>query len=320
MFKKFTIVLIFCIIFFSIGTISSKTIKIKCMPKKINSGKNKLQFLNVDNFEIILKFLNFDDLPSFLSACEKSKSNYLRQTSRKLFQKFRKNQIQTSIEYVSSEMLLAPKPKSTTKFFGKYLNLKTISLPKFMQHIIQTPKFRIVSHVDGFFSIEKKLDNQQKQYSMIKIKHLFFQHYSTEINYIKLLNLIFSSKNFITSILNHENNIFIIFEQGQIFICGKTGRVRWYCQPTISRFISGNTAYFMSYFEENNDSVVYHIASGEIFCFKNSSLKSLFLHSNSKVDYTFLKNNGKSSGFVNDDLSKNFIPQLNEILNKTDNI
>jgi len=189
--------------------------------------------------------------------------------------------------------------------------------------VIQTPKFRIVSHIDGFFSIERKLENE-KNYKIVGINKLFFQHHLTEISFIRLLNLIFSSENFITSILNLENNIFIIFQAGKILICGKTGQVRWWCQPTISHFICGNNAYFMSHFEENHDFVVYHLSSGEIFCFKNNlSLKSVFLISNSnwQLDYNFLKNNGKSSGFVGDDISKRILPQFNdEILNKTDNI
>jgi ferritin len=135
--------------------------------KKIDS-RNKFQFLNVDNFEIILKFLNFDDLAHFLRACEKSKSNNLKQTIRKLFQIFHKNQIQKSIEYLSSKRF-HDKQKNSTNFLDKYLNFKTISLPKFVEHAIQTPHFRFVSHTDGFFSIEQKLKNG-KQYKIMSIQ------------------------------------------------------------------------------------------------------------------------------------------------------
>lgn len=164
MFKKFATMIISFIIFLSIHTISSKTIKIKCM-NKIDST-NKFQFVNVDNFEIILKFLIFDDLFHLFGACEKSKSNYLRQTIHKLFQKFHKNKIQKSIEYISSDEIfyaIQKQKKNSTLFFEKYLNLKPIFLPKFVEHIIQTSIFCIVIHIDGFFYIEQKSQNQ-KQY------------------------------------------------------------------------------------------------------------------------------------------------------------
>jgi len=296
--------LIFAMIFLFTATISSKTNKIKCM-EKINS-RNKFQFLNVDNFEIILKFLNFDDLPYFVRACDKSKSDYLKQTIRKLFQTFHKKKIQKSIEYINSETfhLKQQLPYGKTNFFEKYyLNLqKTIQLPKFMDHVIQTPKFRIISHIDGFLSIEQKLENQ-KQYSIVSIHKLFYQRYSNNVNFIKLSSVKFSLKNFIAFILNHHNNIFILFQEGQIFICGKTGNFRACFQnnkpSTIFHFMSRNNTYYMSYLETTNDFVIYHISSGEIFCFMNSSLRSIFLNPNSNLDYDFLKKNGKSSGFVN---------------------
>ena len=258
--------------------------------KKFNS-RNRFQFLNVDNFEIILKFLNFDDLPNLLRACEKSKSNYLRQTMTKIFQIFHKNQIQKSIEYVSSEIFHAKQvpQKYSIKYFEKYLNLKTITLPKFVKHVIQTPHFRIVSHIDGFFSIEQKLE-KQKQYSIVSIQNLYCQHYKTDT---KLLNLIFSSKHFITLILNHHNNISILFQRGELSICGKTGKLRFCSQKTklhpISFFISENKTYLMSHIETSDTFVVFHISSGKIFSFKNLSLKSIFLNPNSKLDYEFLK-------------------------------
>ena len=274
--------------------------------KKFNS-RNKFQFLNVDNFEIILKFLNFDDLPNLLRACEKSKSNYLRQTMKKIFQTFHKNQIQKLIEYVSSEMFHAKQlKKNSVKFFEKYLNLKTISLPKFVKHVIQTPHFRIVTHIDGFFSIEQKL-KKQKQYSIVNVQDLISQRFSTDLGRdstgIELLNLIFSSKHFITLILNHHNNICILFQNGEIFICGKTGKTRVCFQKTklhpISFFISENKTYLMLHIETSDTFVVFHIFSGKIFCFKNLSLKSIFLNPNSKLDYEFLKTNGESFQFVN---------------------
>jgi hypothetical protein len=288
-------------------TISSKTIKIKCM-KKINPT-SKFQFLNVNDFEIILKYLNFDELSPLLRACEKSKSDYLKQTILNLFQRFSKKPIQKSIEYLSFKMFQYQHAKQESKanfiiFFEKLqsFNLKTISLPKFVEHVIQTPKFRVVSHIDGFFSIEQKLKNH-KQYSIMSLNHLFSpgNFNSTDL---KLLNLIFSPKNFITSILNHQNYIFMIFQAGQISMCGKTGTMHicvfkvTNCTRAISHFISKDKTYFMSYFEKGNNYVVYHISSGEIFCFENTSLKSTLLNLNSKLDYNFLKNNGKSSRFV----------------------
>jgi len=180
-------------------------------------------------------------------------------------------------------------------------NLKTILLPKFVDHVIQTPKFRIVSHIDGVFSIEQKLENQ-KQYSNVSIQYLSSQRYeeynSTDRSFIKLLNLIFSSKHFIASILNHQNYIFMIFHAGQISICGKTGKISICLQRTTNHFISRNVTYFMAFFETNNNFAIYHLPSGEIFYFQNSCLKSILLNPNSKVDYDFLKNNGKSSGLV----------------------
>ena len=352
MFKAFATMLMFFIIFLSTTTISSKAVKIKCMTK-IDSPKNKFQFLNVNNFEIILKFLNFDDFPQFLRACEKSKSNYLRQTIRKLFQTFHKTQIQNSIEYVSSEMFHAkqqPKKNSTTKFFEKYLKPKTILLPKFVEHVIQTQKCRIVSHIDGCFSIEQKLENQ-KHYSLVSIASLFvlncrdFNSINMPERFFQVLNWTFSSKNFISSILNHQNSIFITFQAGQIFICGETGESSMCIQSNktkeICHFISKNKTYFISYLKTSEHFVVYHISSGEIFVFENSSLKSIFLNPNYDLDYNFLKNNGKSSGFAN---SKDYLinqmmthlshiweinysifpktlnPRFNDILNALDNI
>jgi hypothetical protein len=285
-------------IFLFTSTISSKTIKIKSI-KKIDS-RNKIQFLNVDNFEIVLKYLNFDDLPHFLRACEKSKSNFLKQTILKLFQIFHKKQIQKSIEYVRSEIFHTK--KKSTKFFEKYLNSKPISLPKFVDHVIQTTKFRIISHNidDGFFSIEQKLE-KQKQYSITSIEKLLSQSQVADINYMILVKSTFSFKHFITIILNHYGNIFMIFKEGQIFICGKTGKVNVFFQSRklhpIYHFISKKKVYLMSYGETNNNFFVYHISSGEIFCFENS-LKFILLNPNSDLDYDFLKNNGKSSEFL----------------------
>jgi len=327
MFRKFATMLIFLIIFLSSTTFSSKaikikfmkkTVKIKCM-KKINSTRNKLQYLDIDNFETVLKFLNFDDLSHFLHACEKSKSNYLRETILSLCQKFHKKQSQESIEYLSFSKAKPPPQNNSTIFFQSipYINyVKTILLPKFVKHVIQTPKYRIVSHIDGFFSIEQKLQNQ-KQYLIVSTTNLIFQFCGDlnliDINFIKLLNFRFSSKHFMTSILNHKHYIFMIFQGGQIFLCGKTGKAHICvfkaksCTPAISHFISREKTYFMSYFEKKNNFVVYHISSGEIFCFENSKLKSILLNPNSKLDYNFLKNNGKSSRFLNseDNLSSN---------------
>jgi hypothetical protein len=170
----------------------------------------------------------------------------------------------------------------------------------------------MVTHIDGFFSIEQKLENE-KQYSIVKIHDLFSEYYSTDISFRKLVSLIFCSKQFITFILTHDNNIFILFQGGEISICGKTSNIR-ICFQNInevhpSYFISTNKTYFMSYLETSNTFVIYHISSGEIFFFENSSLKSIFLNSNSKLDYDFLKNNGKSSGFVD---SKNYL--FNQII------
>jgi len=133
--------------------------------------KHKLQFLHVDNFEIILKFLNFDDLPYFLCACEKSKSKHLKQTIVKLFETFYENQIQNSIEYLSTETFHAQQQlkKKSTQLFEKFRTPKTISLPKFVEHVIQTPKFRIVSHIDDSITIEKKFQSLN-QYSIVKIQ------------------------------------------------------------------------------------------------------------------------------------------------------
>jgi len=339
--------LIFFMVFLFTAKIASQRIKTKNM-KKINST-SKFQFLNVDNFEIVLKFLNFDDLAHFLRSCEKSKSNYLKQTIRKIFQTFHKNQIQKSIEYLSSERFHARKPhkNSSTKFFEKYVNSKTISLPKFVEHVIQTPQLRFVSHIDGFFSIEQKLQNE-KQYTIMSIQTLFFKNCKTsntsDSNTTKLLNLIFSSKHFITSILNQQDYISIIFQAGEILICGKTGKARMSCyndeSKTIFHFLPENKSYFMYIFEISNTFVVYHISSGELFYFDNySSLKSIFLNPNSIVDYDFFKNNAKSSKFAN---STNFLSrqmmtyiykmkvnklsmlshpkQVNEVLNEIANI
>jgi hypothetical protein len=339
MLKKFATMQMFFMIFLFSTTNASKIIKIKSM-KKINS--NKFQYLNVNNFEIILKFLNFDDLSHILRACEKSKSNYLKQTILKLFQTFYKKKIKNSIQYMSSEIFHAKQipHKNSIKFFEKYLNLKTISLPKFIEHVIEIPKFRIVSHIDGFFSIEQKLEHK---YVIVSLQNLFSQQYPTDTYFIKLLDLIFSPKYFITFISTHQNDIFIIFQAAQIFICGKTGHVRWCCQPNNLRkmtyFIPGNKTYFMSYLEPHDKFVVYHISSGEIFIFEiSSNLKSIFMNPNSKLDYDFLKNNGKSSGFVDSTnylfnqmmakiceithgtMGKTSNQKLNEILNEIDNI
>jgi len=287
--------------------------------KKINS-RNKFQFLNVDNFEIILKFLNFDDIPNFVRACEKSKSHYLRQTILKLFKPFYKNKIQKSIEYVSSDtahakqLLLQKKP---TKLFEKYLNLRTISFPKFVDHVVLTPKFRMVSHIDGFFSIEQKFE---KQYSIVKLQKVFMQTLAIDFRVINLLSWIFSSKHFITFILNHQNNVFIIFKEGQILICGKTGKVSMCFQRDklllTSHFISRNKTFFMSYRKHNDNFVVYHISSGEIFSFSNS-LKSIFLNPNSILDYKFFKSNGISFGLIhsNDSLFNQMMGHICKIQN-----
>jgi len=220
--------------------------------------------------------------------------------------------------------------KKFTKFFEKYLNSKTISLPKFVEHVIQTPKFRIISHIDGFFTIEQKLESQ-KEYSIVSIQNLFSQYYPNDLSFIKLLRLKFCAKQFITIILNHQNYIFIIFQEGQISICGKTGKTRLCFQHDKFRpilfFISRNKSYFISYRE--SDCVVYHISSGEIFCFKNSSLKSILLNPNSKLNYDFLKENGKLCGFVNSEkLFNQMVIHICEIsfgevsvaLNEIDNI
>ena len=47
-----------------------------------------------------------------------------------------------------------------------------------------------------------------------------------------------------------------------------------------------------------NNFGVYHIASGEVFCFENSSLKSILLNPDANLDHDFLKQNGKFSGFA----------------------
>jgi hypothetical protein len=93
--------------------------------------------------------------------------------------------------------------------------------------------------------IKKK--KKEKEYSIVSIQNLVFPHYSTDI---KLLHSIFSSKYFITLILNHHNNIFILFQKGEISICGKTGKIRFCFQktnlhPPISFFISENKTYLM---------------------------------------------------------------------------
>lgn len=141
---------------------------------------------------------------------------------------------------------------------------------------------------------------------------------SSDISFIQILNLIFSSKNLITSFLNNQNYIYIIFQAGQIAICGKTGETKICFRPTriksISHFISKTKTYFISYIEQYDNFIVYHITSGELFLFVNSSLKSILLNSNSKLDYEFFKNNGKSSGFVN---SKDhlFVQMMHHICN-----
>jgi hypothetical protein len=317
MFTKLATMLIFVMIFLSTTAISSYPIKTKIMKKIVS--RHKLQFLHVDNFEIILKFLNFDDLPHFLCACEKSKSKHLKQTFVKLFKTFYENQIQNSIEYLSSERFHARKPhkNSSTKFFEKFFPLKIISLPKFVEHAIQTPKFRIVSHIDGFITIEQKCLTLN-QYSIVKIQELliFTKHCKTfnsnNTNFIKFLNLIFSSKHFITSILNDESYISIIFQAGEISLCGQTGKTRMYykCNPSVqslSHFIPRNKTYFISFLETCDDFIVYHISSRELFSFENSSLKSIVLNPNSKLDYNFFKKNGKFSGFLN---PKHFVSLL----------
>jgi len=299
-------------IFLSTTTISSNMTKIKGM-KTIVVSTQKLQFLHVHNFEIILKFLTFDDLPHFLRACEKSKSISLRKTIFKLFATFYENQIQNSIEYLSSEIFHAKQQLKTKskKVFEKFLTLKTRCLPKFIEHAIQTPEFRIVSHIDGFFSIEQKFLTSKK-YSIVSIQYLLSQNCkdfnSNNLPFIKLLDLIFSSKHFITSLLHHENNIFMIFQTGEISFCGKTGKTRIFFQSnqfeTISHFISEHKTYFISFYESSHNFVAYHIASRELFVFENSFLKSTVLNPSSKLDYDFFKKNGKFSGFVN---SKHFV-------------
>jgi hypothetical protein len=294
-------------LFLTANTFSSNTTKIESR-KKIAPTRNKFQYLNVNNFEIILKFLNLDDLPNFRRVCEKSKSNCLKQTILKLFQKFYKTKIQNSIEFLpinSSEMSHAK--QTPKKFLEKIITSKTILLPKFVEHVIQTPKFRIISYIDGFFFIEEKLENQT-QYSTVSAQQLFSKRFadldSTDASFIKLLNLTFSSKHFITFILNHHNNnIFILFQAGEIFICGKTGKIRmgFHCNNliNISHFMSHDKTYLMSFLETSANFIVYHIVSGELFLFENSSnLKSILLHQNSKLGYDFFKNNGKSLGFV----------------------
>ena len=104
MFEKLATILIFFMIFSCRTIISTETINIKCMKKIVNS-KSKFQFLHVNNLEIILKFLNFDDLPQILRACTKSKSNYLRQNILQLFETFYENKIQTSIEFLRFEKI-----------------------------------------------------------------------------------------------------------------------------------------------------------------------------------------------------------------------
>jgi len=193
----------------------------------------------------------------------------------------------------------------------------------------------------AFFLFEQKLKNQT-QYSLVSIQYLYSQRCgdfnSTDLNFVKLLNLIFSSKHFIISILDHQNYIFMIFEFGEIYICGKTGKTRMCFQSTnlrtVSHFISRNKTYFMFYFEIRNNFAVYHIPSGEIFIFENSSLKSILLNPNSELDYNFFKNNGTSSRFADskdylfnqmmtqickirsNQISKALNPDLNKILNE----
>jgi len=313
--------------------------------KKIVS-RHKLQFLHVDNFEIILKFLTFDDLPHFLCACEKSKSKHLTQTIVKLFKTFYEKQIQNSIEYLSSETFHAKQQlkKKSTQFFEKFRTPKTISFPKFVEHAIQTPKFRIVSHIDGSITIEQKCLTLN-QYSTVTIQDLLLfikpckvsceQFNSNNRNLIKFLNLIFSSKYFITSILNDENYISIIFQAGEISLYGKTGKTRMYykCNQSVqslSHFIPRNKTYFISFFETSDAFIVYHISSRELFSFENSSLKSIVLNPNSKLDYNFFKKNGKFSGFLNPKhfVSLQMISQsvtiypnvVDEMLNEIENI
>jgi len=305
MFTKLATMLICVMIFLSTTAISCYTIKVKRMKKFI--PKHKFQFLHVDNFEIILKFLTFDDLPHFLCACEKSKSKHLTQTIVKLFKTFYEKQIQNSIEYLSSETFHAKQQlkKKSTQFFEKFRTPKTISLPKFVKHAIQTPKFRIVSHIDGSITIEQKC-LILNQYSTVTIQDLLFsrhcKNFNSNISLIKFFNLIFSSKYFITSILNDESYISIIFQAGEIFLCGKTGKTKIFykCNEFKSRsyFISRNTTYIISFLETSDDFVVYHISSRELFSCENSSLKSIVLNPNSKLDYNFFKKNGKFSGFA----------------------
>jgi len=265
MFTKLATMLIFVMIFLSITTISSYTTKIENMKKIVL--RHKLQFLNVDNFEIILKFLTFDDLPQIFRACEKSKSNYLKKTIVKLFATFYEKQIQNSIEYISSETFHAKQQlkKKSTQLFDKFRTSKTISLPKFVENAIQTPKFRIVSHIDGSITIEQKI-LILNQYLIVNIQDLFLsvQHCKTfnssNINLINLLK-IFSSKYFITSILNDESYISIIFQAGEIVLCGQTGKTSMYykCNPSVqslSHFIPRNKTYFISFLETRDDFIV----------------------------------------------------------------
>jgi len=183
--------------------------------------------------------------------------------------------------------------KNVFEKYKMYLNFKSKSLPKFVDHMIQTPHFRIVSHIDGSFYIEKKLKNQ-KQYSVVSIQSLFSQYFSIDISLANILNLIFSTKHFITFILNQDNEIFIIFQLGQIAICGKTGKIQMGFQSNILcplSFISEiSKTYFMAFLEKSNNIIFYHIASAEIFCFQ-----CIFGNPNSKLDYDFLKNNKKKS-------------------------
>jgi steroid 5-alpha reductase family enzyme len=271
--------------------------------KQIPLKKITFQFLQVDTLKNILQFLNVEDLQNVFQVSQKSKSNCFKTSISKFFQTF--YQSDNSLEYFNSKNFEA-KQVRYAKILKKLKILKTVSLPNFIYHVLETPLFHVTLYTSGSFSIEKNSTGINK-FVTVSLQDLFPILFTTvsERDLQEFRNE-FSEKTFITAILNRKaDTISLIFENGEIRLLPINNGsiiITVYDHPHLFQYICPHRTFFLIHYSENPQKVcIYHILLEKIFLLENSNITLSILNASSKQNEQFFKLLDKNNTFFLDD-------------------